>query len=320
MKSWKTMLLNSLGVLSTILSMVVIYLILYTTGVIKTLNSRTLIEFGVMTFLAIVARSFWYLSTENSIRTSDKYLKNKGNLIDYIDTEVLDMQDFDNFIDNENLRNFNLYIMNKCRTMTLDNFKLSFGDKLDKLGRRLTFRKQRTKLEYFNRRILKTERKAMKIHKLSSSNIVTLSNSNYGLTDDRNNAAKSKIIYFIGSTVTSILMMAVTSMVSFSSNEDVDTLAAATKMALYCSSILSSILQTIFNAHTAVQRDDIDYFKRIEAIITKYKTYKTNPIIVKRLNYLLCEEEVNNADNSSKKIEELQHNNFSQPVTRASAR
>ena len=98
----KTFLINSLGIISTILMVGVIYIILWLEGSITRPDRSVLIEFGITTALAIYCKVFWYKSTENKVRTSDEYIAAKNDLSNAITEAIPNARDFDKFIDNEN--------------------------------------------------------------------------------------------------------------------------------------------------------------------------------------------------------------------------
>lgn len=301
MKKWKTLLLNLLGLVTTIGTIAVIYFVLYLQGSIKHLGQDTVIEFTVMIILSSSTKFFWYMSTESSIRNSEKYIKRKDLAIDAINEIVKDQQDFDKFIDIQNLVNYNTYVSNRCKGLTPNNYKLTFRHKLINLFRRLAHLRPRTRREFLNAYVLRVERKASKIHKLSASNIVNLSDDEDGLIDDRNKAAKTKTKYLVMGTLFSIVSMFATAMIGFAPNPNVDMKAATVKMVMYSANILMAILQTIFKAYLSVSTNDTVYFRKIVNILEKYEAYKENPVTINKVSYYV--EEVQNAISNEPVIE-----------------
>ena len=301
MKKWKTLLLNLLGLVTTVGTIAVIYFVLYLQGSIKHLGQDTVIEFTVMIILSSSTKFFWYMSTESSIRNSEKYIKRKDLAIDAINEIVKDQQDFDNFIDIQNLVNYNTYVSNRCKGLTPNNYKLTFRHKLINLFRRLAHLRPRTRREFLNAYVLRVERKASKIHKLSASNIVNLSDDEDGLIDDRNKAAKAKTKYLVRCTLFSIVSMFATAMIGFAPNPNVDMKAATVKMVMYSANILMAILQTIFRAYLSVSINDTVYFRKIVNILEKYEAYKENPVAINKVSYYV--EEVQNAISNKPVIE-----------------
>lgn len=301
MKKWKTLLLNLLGLVTTIGTIAVIYFVLYLQGSIKHLGQDTVIEFIVMIILSSSTKFFWYMSTESSIRNSEKYIKRKDLAIDAINEIVKDQQDFDKFIDIQNLVNYNTYVSNRCKGLTPNNYKLTFRHKLINLFRRLAHLRPRTRREFLNAYVLRVERKASKIHKLSASNIVNLSDDEDGLIDDRNKAAKAKTKYLVMGTLFSIVSMFATAMIGFAPNPNVDMKAATVKMVMYSANILMAILQTIFKAYLSVSTNDTVYFRKIVNILEKYESYKENPVTINKVSYYV--EEVQNAISNEPVIE-----------------
>jgi hypothetical protein len=301
MKKWKTLLLNLLGLVTTVGTIAVIYFVLYLQGSIKHLGQDTVIEFAVMIILSSSTKFFWYMSTESSIRNSEKYIKRKDLAIDAINEIVKDQQDFDNFIDIQNLVNYNTYVSNRCKGLTPNNYKLTFRHKLINLFRRLAHLRPRTRREFLNAYVLRVERKASKIHKLSASNIVNLSDDEDGLIDDRNKAAKAKTKYLVMGTLFSIVSMFATAMIGFAPNPNVDMKAATVKMVMYSANILMAILQTIFKAYLSVSTNDTVYFRKIVNILEKYESYRENPVVINKVSYYV--EEVQNAISNKPVIE-----------------
>lgn len=315
MKKWKTLLLNLLGLITTIGTIAVIYFVLYLQGSIKHLGQDTVIEFAVMIILSSSTKFFWYMSTESSIRNSEKYIKRKDLAIDAINEIVKDQQDFDKFIDIQNLVNYNTYVSNRCKGLTPNNYKLTFRHKLINLFRRLAHLRPRTRREFLNAYVLRVERKASKIHKLSASNIVNLSDDEDGLIDDRNKAAKAKTKYLVMGTLFSIISMFATAMIGFNPNPNIDTKAATVKMVMYSANILMAILQTVFKAYLSVSTNDTIYFRKIVNILEKYESYKENPVKIEKVNYIVEEvkDAVNNESVTEKCIE--QNNDFGREYT-----
>ena len=301
MKKWKTLLLNLLGLVTTIGTIAVIYFVLYLQGSIKHLGQDIVIEFIVMIILSSSTKFFWYMSTESSIRNSEKYIKRKDLAIDAINEIVKDQQDFDKFIDIQNLVNYNTYVSNRCKGLTPNNYKLTFRHKLINLFRRLAHLRPRTRRDFLNAYVLRVERKASKIHKLSASNIVNLSDDEDGLIDDRNKAAKAKMKYLVMGTLFSIISMFATAMIGFAPNPNVDMKAATVKMVMYSANILMAILQTIFKAYLSVSTNDTVYFRKIVNILEKYESYKENPVTINKVSYYV--EEVQNAISNKPVIE-----------------
>ena len=301
MKKWKTLLLNLLGLVTTIGTIAVIYFVLYLQGSIKHLGQDIVIEFIVMIILSSSTKFFWYMSTESSIRNSEKYIKRKDLAIDAINEIVKDQQDFDKFIDIQNLVNYNTYVSNRCKGLTPNNYKLTFRHKLINLFRRLAHLRPRTQRDFLNAYVLRVERKASKIHKLSASNIVNLSDDEDGLIDDRNKAAKAKMKYLVMGTLFSIISMFATAMIGFAPNPNVDMKAATVKMVMYSANILMAILQTIFKAYLSVSTNDTVYFRKIVNILEKYESYKENPVTINKVSYYV--EEVQNAISNKPVIE-----------------
>lgn len=315
MKKWKTLLLNLLGLVTTVGTITVIYFVLYLQGSIKHLGQDTVIEFAVMIILSSSTKFFWYMSTESSIRNSEKYTKRKDLAIDAINEIVKDQQDFDKFIDIQNLVNYNTYVSNRCKGLTPNNYKLTFRHKLINLFRRLAHLRPRTRREFLNAYVLRVERKASKIHKLSASNIVNLSDDEDGLIDDRNKAAKAKTKYLVMGTLFSIVSMFATAMIGFAPNPNVDMKAATVKMVMYSANILMAILQTIFKAYLSVSTNDTIYFRKIVNILEKYESYKENPVKIEKVNYIVEEvkDAVNNESVTEKCIEP--NNDFGREYT-----
>lgn len=300
MSGFKKFIINFLGVLTTAVTLLVIYFILYLTGVIRQLTSEVIIEYLVMLFLSILTKSFWYISIEHSFRTSKQYEETEGAVVDTMNTIVEDSYDFDEFIRNENIENYNRYILQHCRGITAENYKYRMRDNIERVFR-FIFHHRKDREYYAKRYIHRIEHKARKLHQLSSANILTFSNSANGLTDDRRSGTKLKVFYIIGGSLLSAVFTFVTAMIGFTTKEDVDVRAATIKMIMYSVQIIMSVLQTILQASANTKKSDIEYFRKIENILEKYKTYKDNPKKSQYIQYNI--REVNNAtvDNTTVK-------------------
>ena len=276
----KTLLINLLGIFTTILMIIVIYIILYLEGVIGPPDSAAIIEFGIITALAIYCKIFWYKSCENKVRTSPTYIADRQALSDEIDNTIEDAYDFDKFIEVENTLNYNKYMTSKCKAITPDNYRLSLRDKLHK---RIHFRTTFSKAFFFNRYVARHERKAQKINQLSASRITT--GSTCELVDDRNFAKRDKMRYIIFGTVISVALFGLMSIIAFDRRSDVDAIETAAKMAMYVISMLFTILITIISATFNTKQDDYDYMRRIYKILDKYQNYKSSPTTAEKVNF-----------------------------------
>lgn len=291
MKKWKIILINGLGALTTVATIAIIYFVLYLQGVIRHISQATVIEFLVLIILSGSTKFFWYTSTESSIRNGKSYNEKKESALAAIKEIVVDQQDFDKFIDNENDKNYNRYVSNHCKNLTIRNFRPTFLNKIENLYRKFKKLPLKTNVDFLNDYVHRIERKANALHKLSASNILSLSVSEEGLTDDRNNASSEKMKYLIGGSILSIITTFATAMISFQPNADVDTKAAAVKMVMYSANILMSILQTIIKALITVGTSDTEYFRKIINILEKYEDYKVKPERVIRVEYEIKEVE-----------------------------
>lgn len=292
---FKNTIIQLLGLFTTALSIVLIYLILFKDGHLRELTTPILVEFIVIATLTISAKFFWYTSTENAIRSSEDYLDKRDIVAKTIAAEVDDAGKFDEFIDAENDANYNRYVSNKCRNMTIDNYRLTFLDKLH----RLFYHKD--KRFYVVRYMLKVEYKANRLHKLSGACIRSLTTSENGLTDDRNKAAAKKITFLWTGAAFSFILMFVTATIAFTNKQDTDKTQAILKMIIYVSNILFSILQAILKARITVVSEDIAYFNKILSILEKYTAYKKDPKPVVRISYI--PKEVHDGDNNDKQEE-----------------
>lgn len=291
--------LNLLGLVTTVATLAIIYFVLYLTGDINHLDRATIIEFITMIILSGTTKVFWYMSTESSVRSSEKYAATRDKALDAINETIVDTIDFDVFIDNQNVVNYNTYVSARCKGITHKNYKLTLKDKLINLGLKLRRKEKRTQIDCYNDFVRRIERKAAKIHKLSSFNIATLCSSDEGLIDDRNTNNKQKRWYLIKGFVLSAFTMFATSMIAFRPNPDVDQKAALVKMVMYTSSILMAILQSVFTAFLNVQKNDTEYFRRICKILDKYEAYKINKVQIEKVDYTVKEDKKDAIDNKS---------------------
>ena len=277
---FKKWIIRLLGVFTTTISLVLIYLILFKDGDIQSISKAMLIEFIVIASLCLSTKFFWYTSTENSIRNSDDYLNKRKAVTQIISEEIQDAKDFDTFIDVENDENYNTYVSNHCKNLTIDNYKLSVFDWIH------WFFNRKDKYFYLKRYVLTIENKATKLHKLSGSNIRALTTTTDGLTDDRNSADMRKVKFLIWSTLFSLCIMLVTSTIAFTDKENIDVTAAILKMLIYTANIMFSILQAVLEARLIVSTEDIAYFNKIVSIIEKYAAYKAKRYVISRISYM----------------------------------
>lgn len=295
---FKNLLIQLLGVFTTLISIILIYLILFKEGNLRGISAATLIEFLVVIVIAISTKFFWYTSTESSIRTSEQYLAKRRIVTETIETNITDAKDFDDFIEIENDNNYNKYVSNRCKNMTLKNYKMSIWDNIHWLFW------HKDKQWYVTRYMLKVERKANRQHKLSGASIRSLTQSTDGLTDDRNKASYKKMTFLWTGSMFSLIFMFFTAAITFKDKTNIDMQHAILKMAMYVSQILFSILQAILKARVTVSNEDMSYFNRILSIIEKYISYKTKPYNVEKVSYIPMEvkDGTNNGEYYSAKI------------------
>lgn len=277
---FKNGLVQFLGIITTLISIALIYLILFKDGKLRGISMSVIVEFVTVVIITVTTKFFWYTSTESSIRTSEQYLEKRSIVSETIETNIVDAKDFDDFIDVENDSNYNRYISNRCKNMTVQNYKLSFFDRLH----RIFYKKEKS--WYMIRYMLKVEREAAKQHKLSGHNIRSLTQSGDGLTDDRNFANAKKLQFLWIGVVFSFCSMLFTSLIGFQDKTNIDMRYAILKMVMYVSQILFSILQAILKARMTVINEDMSYFNKIISIVEKYVAYKSEPYVVERISYI----------------------------------
>ena len=284
-KRLRNALIDCIGAATTVLCIVIIYFILFVDGDIKEIGKSVIIQAASMAVLTLLVKNFWYLSAENHIRNGAKYLETKTRLLDRMDEVIVDRYDFDIFIANENINNYNLFVDNHCRGLTPGNYKPHWWYRFINRLRPLFGITPKSNAYYLQKYTTHIEHRATKLHKLSASNILTLSPTYNGLNDDRNSAGAHKISYLISSTLVSLCTTILISLIGFHTKENFDKFAAIVTMLLYCVNILFAILQTLLKAVITVSKDDMDYFSRISNIIEKYENYKANPVIFEKVTY-----------------------------------
>ena len=277
---FKNWLIKLLGLFTTVISVGLIYLILFKDGKLQSVSSTMVIEFLVVIFIALSTKFFWYTSTESSVRSSETYLSKRAHVVTQIETIITDAKDFDTYIEVENDANYNKYVSNKCKNVTLENYKMSVFDLLHQL-----FFK-RPKQYYMVKYMLRVERRAAKQHKLSGANIRSLTQNTDGLTDDRNQANTKKFMFLFTGTIFSFISMLFTAAIVFNDKVDIDVQRALLKMAMYVSQIIFSILQSVLKARVTVSTEDINYFNKVLSILEKYESYKLKPYTVERISYI----------------------------------
>lgn len=297
MENWKRTLVTLLGVITTAATLIVIYFVLFMTGVIKTIDKHIITEFAIVLVLITSVKMFWYSSVENSYYNSDEYTEKITAVSERIDESVTDANDFDTFIKYENINNYNKVILNKCEGLSISNYRYRWFDNIERVLR-WPYWKQ-PKSYYVEKFVHRVERRAMRIHKLSSSNILAFSTTRYGLTDDRNPVKRAKFWYIISGIIVSTVLTFITAMLSFSPNPNTDTRAAAIKFISYAIQIMYAILQTVLNAGTSVKHGIRSYCNNIVTILDKYEAYKIStdkPTIIDYMEVLTHGNVINNTD------------------------
>ena len=275
----KTFVINTMGLLTTLAMVAVIYIILYLDGAVGEPDNSVLIEFVIITGLAVYCKIFWYKSSENSVRTSKQYIEDRQALSDEIDASIDDPYQFDDFISTENTLNYNRYMDSKCKHLTLKNYKLKFIDKWYDF-----WHYKQEKIFHLKRYILRCERRARRINQLSASRIT--SGSQCYLVDDRNFSRRHKFNYIVFGTVISIAMFGLMSIMVFKRKEDIDPYVVAIKMVTYITSMIFNILSTIISATSSTKTDDYDYMRRIYKILDRFSNYKKNKQLVVKIDYI----------------------------------
>lgn len=280
---YKNRLTQLLGLITTIISIGMIYLILFKDGRIQSISPSMFIEFVVVVTIGISTKFFWFTSTESTLRSSKDYLDKRAIVTKCIEDHIDDAADFDTFVDLENIGNYNRYVSNRCQYMTEENYKLSIFDRLHRI-----FTKESKKF-YMVKYMRKIERKAGKLHKLSGSNIRSLAQTKDGLVDDRNHVQHKKLAGLLTGGALSFIWMFLVATVVFDDKQNIDVARAVLKMIMYSSQILFSILQSVLKAKSVVVKEDFDYFNRILSIIEKYQAYKANAYTVEKVSYIPME-------------------------------
>lgn len=306
MENWKRTLVNLLGIITTAATLVVIYFVLFMVGAINHVDQKIITEFVIVLVLTTSVKTFWYSSVESTYYSSDEYNQRILETSNAIDNSVKDAVDFETFIKYENINNYNKVVLNKCEGLTVKNYRYRWFDNLERIGRYICGI-SKPKKHYVIKFIHRMERRAMRIHKLSSASILAFSTTRYGLTDDRNPVKRAKLTYILSGIVISTTLTFVTAMLSFGPNPDTDTKAAVIKFVAYAIQIMYAILQTILSASTTVRRGINTYCNNILTILAKYESYKTTGLIPVIINY---EEELENGsalNSTNKTCEEHNH-------------
>lgn len=290
MENWKRTLVNLLGVITTAATLVVIYFVLFMVGVINRIDQKIITEFIIVLVLTTSVKTFWYSSVESTYYSSEEYTRRITETSTEIDRCVTDAVNFEEFIKYENINNYNKVILNKCEGLTVKNYRYRWFDNLERVGRYICGA-SKPKRYYVVKFIHRIERRAMRVHKLSSASILAFSTTRYGLTDDRNPVKRAKLSYILSGIIISTTLTFITAMLSFSPNPDTDTKAAVIKFIAYAIQIMYAILQTILSASTTVRRGINTYCNNLLTILSKYESYKETGLVPVIINY---EEELEN--------------------------
>lgn len=234
-------------------------------------NASFFLELGLITCLTLVMRIFWYDLSEDKRLNEKDLLDEKDKYFKMVDDIVEDTNDLDKYLAILNQENREHAIRNYIGARTAKSLAKKtrllclFHPKYKKLTEEEIGILRYDKLYY------RAQRKADKLRKIKSEEIMALSESEY-LYDAKNYTKSKKRTTQIISTTLSMFFAILIASVAF--KEIMLNWTNVFRYILYLFSMTTTIAMTVIQAYKITGSETFDWYNRLKHILDKYACYK----------------------------------------------
>lgn len=238
-----------IGPTLTILTIIALFGIVFLEVGLAERSSRFYTELGCVSILAIQQRIYWYETTEDRVLASTDIKDAKNTYYTNVDKLKIDINELDICLAEMDEENYAQSIKSSMGHYTPAN-----------IGKKK-----------YDKRMKKAMKKAHKIKKLKSTDVLTRGDSPV-LYDSKNYQKEDKISYQIFSSVISILMVVVISGIAF---EEIRlNWENAFRYIMYIWSILVAMIMTIIYSNKKTKRNILDHLARLQFILDKFSLWR----------------------------------------------
>lgn len=262
---------NWLSFILTALVFVALFGVIFIKSGLVTPSASFFTELGIVLALTFLMKIWWYDYSEDKRLNEEDIRREKEHYFELVDKNIKDSNDLDKYLVLLNKENHQHYVENKigsrtARNMAKKNWWICLWHKDWKKKTDLEIGQIRYDKLYF-----KCQRKADKLRKIKSEEIMALSDSKM-LYDSKNHTKSKKRGYQTITTILSFVFMTMFASVAF--EQMMLNWTNAFRYIGYACAMIGTIAITILTAYKQTGDATLDYYSRLKFIIDKYVTYK----------------------------------------------
>lgn len=240
---------TNIGGIITLLTLIILFGVVFVGVGIVELNQTFLVELTLVSILAIQTRFFWYTQTEINVLLDPELIKAKDVYDNLVDASKINITELDECLKEMDEENYNEFVKGYMGHVTPEN---SGQRKYDKM-------------------MAKARRKADRIKKLRSSDILTRGDTKV-LYDSKNYMGQEKFTYQIVSSVVSVAITIVLASIAF--NNITLSWESAFRYITYVWSIISAAIMTVFTAKRKTVKEFRSHLSRLQFILDKFLVWR----------------------------------------------
>ena len=237
-----------LSVVVTALIVIVLFGVIFVKLDLVSPSPTFFLELFAIISLVVIVKFNWYNWAEEKRSKEDDLVKAKEDYDSYVDKEINDIYDLENFLKTLNEENRENYVKNKLKNRTKDNCP-----KYDEL------KEKYIRLSY------------KRVKEIKASDIKTRGNTLY-LADAKNYQKEKKIIYQTVTTIGTVIFSTILACIGF--QELMLSWANAFRYISYLFTIAFTMHNTISTAYKNTEVETLDHLTRLQFIVDKYVNYK----------------------------------------------
>ena len=237
-----------LSVVVTALIVIVLFGVIFVKLDLVSPSPTFFLELFAIISLVVIVKFNWYNWAEEKRSKEDDLVKAKEDYDTYVDKEIKDIYDLEDFLKTLNEENRENYVKNKLKNRTKDNTP---------------------KYEELKEKYIRLSYKRVK--EIKASDIKTRGNTLY-LADAKNYQKEKKIIYQTVTTIGTVIFSTILACIGF--QELMLSWANAFRYVSYLFTIAFTMYNTITTAFKNTEVETLDHLTRLQFIVDKYVNYK----------------------------------------------
>lgn len=238
-----------LSTIVTVLLVIVLFGIIFVRLKLVDPSPTFFLELSAIIGLIVIIKSSWYnWAEEKKLKEDEDIKKAKRDYDNYVDSEVKDIYDFEEFLVILNEENRKNYVKNKLKNKTEQNCK--------------NYKKLKEKYE---------KKSYSKVREIKSSDVKTRGDTLY-LADAKNYQKTKKYLYQIITTTFTVIFTTILAFIGF--DKIFMSWANLFRYVTYLFTIAFTMASTITTAFRFTEEEVYDHLKRLQFIVDKYVNYK----------------------------------------------